>query len=94
MHELGIVFHIIAEYHQLRDINKTAELFVWEALFVHSCTLGQHPTMIIWLLNFNKTKWHTVYKQSDVRSELILTVFAGKFGRKMECVVSDIVKVY
>ena len=36
----------------------------------------------------------TVYKQSDVRSELILTVFAGKFGSKMECIVFDIIEVY
>ena len=49
--------------------------------------------MIVRLFHFYKTKWQTVHKQSNVRSELVLSVLAGKLGSKMKCVVSDIVEV-
>ena len=62
MHELGIVFHIIAEYHQLRNVDEAAKLFIWEAFFIHSCALCQHTTMIVGFLHFYKTKWQSVYE--------------------------------
>lgn len=49
--------------------------------------------MIIRFLHFYKTKWQTIHKQSDVRSELILSVFTSKLSCKMECVVYDVIKV-
>lgn len=88
-----IIFHIIAEYHQLCNVDETAKLFIGEAFFVHSSAFCQHSSMIIRFLHLYKPKRLTVHKQSDVRAELILSVFTSKLSCKMECVVSYIIEV-
>ena len=50
--------------------------------------------MIVGLLHFYKAKRQAVYKQGDLRTELILTILAGKLCREMEIVVLGMVKVY
>ena len=32
----GIIFHIVREYHQLRNIDKSAELFIRKTFAIHS----------------------------------------------------------
>ena len=89
-----IIFHIIAEYHQLRNVDETAEFLIGKAFFVHSCALCQHSTVIVGLFTSTKTKWQPIYEQSNVRAKFILSVPAGKFGCEMERIIPDVIKVY
>jgi len=82
-----IIFHIIAEYHQLRNVDEAAKLFIREAFFIHSCALRQHTTMIVGFLHFYKTKWQSVYEQSNVRTKFVLSVLTGKFGCEMKRII-------
>ena len=91
---LIVVFLIVGEYHQLRNVEEAAK-----TCFAHSCidafTLSQDTLVVIWFLYFNKSQWHSIDETGDIRTEIILRIFV--FTCKLCCdvpiVVFRIVKV-
>ena len=57
-----IIFHIVAENHQLRNIDETAEFLVREALEIHSLAFCNDAAMIVRLLNLNENERKSIYK--------------------------------
>ena len=89
----GVIFHIVGEYHQLGDVDKSTIFLVGKTLEVHSLTFSHNTTMIVWLLDLHEAKRQSIDKQRDVRAELILTILASKFCRKMKFVVLRILEI-
>ena len=91
---LIVVFLIIGEYHQLRNVEEAAK-----TCFAHSCidafTLSQYPLMIIWFLYLNESQWHSINETGDIRTEVVLCVFVFtcKLSGDVPIVVFRIVKV-
>ena len=49
--------------------------------------------MIVGFLHFYKTKWQSVYEQSNVRTKFVLSVLTGKFGCEMKRIIPNVIKV-
>ena len=50
--------------------------------------------MIVGFLHFYKTKWQSVYEQSNVRTKFVLSVLTGKFSCEMKRIIPNVIKVY
>lgn len=59
---LGIILHIIGEYHKLSYVDKSAELLIRKTFSVHTVTLSDHTAVIIGLLDLNKHQRQTVHE--------------------------------
>ena len=51
-----VILHIIGEYHQLCDVDKTTILFVGETLLIHSFTFSYNSPMIIRFFHLYEAK--------------------------------------
>ena len=84
---LGIVLHVVGENHQLRDVDKAAELFLREALVVHPLAFGHHAAYVIRLLDLDKHERKPIDEQRNVGAKTFIAILATKFRRAMVRVV-------
>ena len=87
-----LILHVVGEHHQLCDVDETTEAGIPET-GDDTVAFGQNPFAIVWFLDFNEEKGHTVDQQGDIRPEFIVTILVGQFGDDMEAVVGKISKV-
>ena len=90
---LGIVLHVVGENHQLRDVDKTAELFLRKALVVHPLAFGHHAAYVVRLLDLDKHEREPVDEQRNVGAEIFIAVLASEFRRAMVRVVFWVFKI-
>ena len=57
-----VIFHIIREDHQLCYVDKSSELLIRKALFVHALTFSNHATMVIWFFYLYEYQRKTIYE--------------------------------
>ena len=89
----GVVFHIVREDHQLRDVDEATKLRVGKSLFVHARTFSHHAAGIIGLFHLDEAQRQPIDEQSDVRTKLSLSISTGEFCRTMEYVCFRVVKI-
>ena len=90
---LGIVLHVVGENHQLRDVDKTAELFLREPFIIHPLAFGHHAAYVVRLLDLDKNKRESVDEQRNVGAETFIAVLASEFRRAMVRVVFRVFKI-
>ena len=84
---LGIVLHVVGENHQLRDVDKAAELFLREAFVVHPLAFGHHAAYVVRLLDLDKHEREPVNEQRNVGAETFIAILASEFRRAMVRIV-------
>ena len=94
-HVLRVVFLVVREDHQLRDVQKRAKRLVAESR-VDALTLSKHPLVIVGLLDFDKGEGKTIHKARNVRAKVVMRVriLARELGGAMPEVIVRIVEVY
>ena len=90
---LGIVLHVVGENHQLRDVDKTAELFLREPLIVHPLAFGHHTAYVVRLLDLDKHEREPVDEQRNVGAETFIAILASEFRRAMVSVIFRVFKI-
>ena len=92
---LGIVFLIVGEYHQLRDVQERAKRLVAESR-VDALAFGKHPLVVVGFLDFDKGKRKAIHKARNVRAKVVMRVriLARELGGAMPEVIVRIVEVY
>ena len=68
---------VVAEDHQLREVQEAAELRVREADVVHAVVLLEHAAVVVGHLHLNENQRQSVDEQRDVRAEAVAAVLAG-----------------
>ena len=68
--QLFVVFHIVAEYHNLRDIQITAETGIGKPC-LHTVALGIDSFMIVFLFHFNKSQRQAIDENGYVGTEVV-----------------------
>ena len=87
-----LIFHVVGEDHQLRDVDKTPEFWI-AAARDDAVALSQHAFAVIGLFDLDKRQRHAIDEQGDVWAELFIAIFARQFGDHMEAVVLKIFKI-
>ena len=91
---LRVVFLIVREDHQLRDIQERAKRLIAKT-HVDALALRQHTVMIVRFFDLDKGKRKTIDEAGDIRAEIVLgvRVFAREFRRAVPEVVVGVVEV-
>ena len=90
--QLLVIFHIVAEYHYLRDIQKTAETRIGKPR-LHTLVLGINSFVIVLLFYFDKSQRQTIDKDGYVRAKVVVRqITASHFGGYLKRVVTNEVR--
>ena len=87
-----LVLHVVGEDHQLRDVDEAAKFWV-AASRDDAVALGQHTFTVVGLLDLDEGQRHAVDQKGDIRTELVVAVFASQLSDDMEAVVVEVFKV-
>ena len=89
-----IIFLIIGENHQLRDVDKAPECLVGHSL-VDSVSFSENSIVIIRFLDFNEGKRKPIHKTSYVWTETVtgIRIFTGKFRGNVPLVIVSILEI-
>ena len=68
--QLFVVFHIVAEYYNLRDIQITAETGIGKPCF-HTVALGIDSFMVVLLFHFDKSQRQAIDENGYVGTEVV-----------------------
>jgi hypothetical protein len=55
--------------------------------------LGQHTFTVVGLFDLDEDQRHAVDQEGDIRTELVVAVFAGQLRNNVEAVVVEVFKV-
>ena len=89
-----IIFLIIGENHQLRDVDKAPECLVGHSL-VDSVSFSENSIVIIRFLDFNEGKRKPIHKTSYVWTETVtcVRILTGKFSGNVPLVIVGILEI-
>ncbi len=89
-----IIFLIVGENHQLRDVDKASERLVGHPL-VDSVSFCKNPVVIIRFLDFNEGKRKPIHKTGYVGTETVTSVriFTGEFRGNVPLVIVRILEI-
>ena len=92
---LRVVFLVVREDHQLRDIQERAKCLIPESR-IDSFAFSEHTLVVVGLLDFYERQGQSVYEAGDVWSEIVvrLGILARELRGAMPKVVIGIVEVY
>lgn len=90
---LGIVLHVVGENHQLRDIDKAAELFLREPFIIHPLAFDHHAAYVVRLLDLDKHEREPIDEQRNVGAETFIAILASEFRRAMVRVIFWVFKI-
>ena len=85
---------VIAEDHQLCQVQETTELGIRETSIVHAVVFLEHAAMIIRHLHFNEHQWQTIDQQRDVRTETLAAILAWHLSDTLPDILLGVVVIY
>ena len=89
-----VVVLVVAEDHQLRQVQESAELGVGQPRVVHAVVFCQHAAPVVGLFHLDEHQRQAVYHQGDVGTEALAAILAGHLRGALPGVVLRRVIVY
>ena len=87
-----IVLHVVGEYHQLRDVNKTTKNLSGEA-GIDAVMFGYDAILVVGLFDLHKGQGHTIDQQNDIRPKFIIPIPVCQFCYNMVSVAGTVFKI-